>query len=129
MQNNAPGTVTQSAQTPNYSSQPRQMRLERQGANNIPMSRVFPRVRGGQCEYCGTLDRNQPADMQYKLCPHYRGMELKCGYCPPEKDQAEIMRISILNVREHPHQPNTLVTWCNATECGRKHIERFKVSQ
>ncbi len=129
METNASGTAPQSAQIPNYQAQPRNMRLERQGADTVPVSRVFPRVRGGQCEYCGVVDSRQPGHLQYKLCGHYRGMELKCVYCPAEKDQVEILRISILNVREHPYQPGTLIAWCNATECGRKHIERFKISR
>lgn len=129
MENNAPGTVAPSAQLPNYSHQPRQMRLERQGADTVAYSRRFPQIRGGQCEFCGVVDHHQPGHLQYKLCPHYRGMEAKCVYCPREKDQTEVVRISKLNVAEHPHQPGTLIMWCNATECGRKHLERFKISQ
>lgn len=123
------GTAPHFAQQPNYSQQPREMRIERQGADTVPVSRRFPQIRGGQCEFCGVIDPHQPAHLQYKLCGHYRGMEARCTYCPKEKDQTEIVRISKLNVAEHPYQPGTIVMWCNATECGRKHMERFKVSQ
>jgi hypothetical protein len=115
--------------TPNYSAQPREMRLERQGADTVPMSRRFPQIRGGQCEFCGVIDPHQPADLQYKLCSHYRGMEAKCVYCPREKDQHEVVRISKLNVAEHPYQAGVLIMWCNSTECSKKHLERFKISQ
>lgn len=124
----ASGTVPHSAQLPDYSAQPRNMRLERQGADTVPVSRRFPRIKGGQCEFCGVVDPHQPGYLQYKLCPHYRGMEAKCVYCPREKDQTEVIRISKLNVAEHPYQPGTLVMWCNSPECSKKHIERFKVS-
>ena len=121
-------TVGPNVQTPNYSSQPRNMRLTPRGASSSPMSRRFPEVRGGQCEYCGTLDANQPGDMQYKLCPHFRGMELKCVYCPASKDQEEVVRNSTLNVAEHPYRPGELVVWCKSFECSKKHEEAFKIS-
>lgn len=122
---NASGTAPQSAQTPNYSASPRNMRLTPRGATSAPMSRRFPEVRGGQCEFCGTLDASQPGDMQYKLCPHYRGMELKCVYCPQSKDQEEVVRNSTLNVAEHPYRPGELLVWCKSFECSKKHEEAF----
>lgn len=128
MEINASATVSPNVPLPNYSHQPRQMSLERQGADNVQVSRRFPRIRGGQCEFCGVIDPRQPGHLQYKLCPHYRGMEMKCSYCPRDKDHQEVTRIAIMNVAEHPNRPGTLVSWCNSTECGGKHIERFKVS-
>lgn len=123
-----PGTATQNAQTPNYSAQPRNMRLTPRGASSSPTSRRFPEVRGGQCEYCGTLDRNQPGDHQYKICPHYRGMDLKCVYCPQSKDQEEVVRNSTLNVAEHPYRPGELIVWCKSFECSRAHEQAFKTA-
>jgi hypothetical protein len=124
----ASGTVPLTVQTPDYSASPRSMRLERQGATNVQVSRRFPQIRGGQCEFCGVIDPNQPGHLQYKLCEHYRGMEAQCIYCPREKDQTEVVRISKLNVAEHPDKPGVLLMWCNSTECSQKHLERFKVS-
>lgn len=123
--NPTPANVGQNVQVPNYSSQPRNMRLTPRGATSSPMSRVFPRVFGGQCEFCGTLDPNQPGDLQYKLCPHYRGMNLKCVYCPDHKDQDEVVRNSTLQVREHPYRPGELLVWCGSFECSKKHLEAF----
>lgn len=128
MINETPGTLPQNANVPNYSSQPRNMRLTPRGASSSPMSRRFPEVRGGQCEFCGTLDPNQPGDLQYKLCPHYRGMDLKCVYCPHSKDQDEVVRNSTLNVAEHPYRPGELIVWCKSFECSKKHEEAFKIS-
>lgn len=128
MKNDTSGTLPQNANIPNYSSQPRNMRLTPRGVSSSPMSRRFPQVRGGQCEYCGTLDPNQPGDLQYKLCPHYRGMDLKCVYCPMSKDQEEVVRNSTLNVAEHPYRAGELLIWCKSFECSRKHEEAFKIA-
>jgi len=123
----ASGTAPNVAQIPD-SGLPRNMRLERQGAETVPYSRRFPAIRGGQCEFCGVVDPKMPGHLQYKLCSHYRGMDLRCVYCPREKDPEEVIRMSVLNVAEHPYQPGVLVAWCNTTECSTKHLERFKVS-
>ena len=122
-----PGTSPPTAKV-DYSAQPKNMRLTPRGATSSPLSRRFPEVRGGQCEFCGTLDPSQPGDMQYKLCPHYRGMDLKCVYCPPSKDQDEVVRNSTLNVAEHPYRPGELIVWCKSFECSKKHEEAFKTS-
>lgn len=123
--NDTPANVGSNVQLPNYSLQPRNMRLTPRGAPSIPMSRVFPRIFGGQCEFCGTLDPHQPGDLQYKLCPHYRGMDMKCIYCPATKDQDEVVRNSTLMVREHPYHPGELVVWCQSFECKKKFEQMF----
>lgn len=122
------GTAPHNAQTPNYSSQPKNMRLTPRGTSSAPMSRRFPEVRGGQCEFCGTLDPYQPGDLQYKLCPHYRGMDLKCVYCPMSKDADEVVRNSTLNVAEHPYRPGELLVWCKSFECSKAHEQAFKTA-
>src|SRR3990167_1918444 len=134
MNEQAPGTAPQNAQEPivrpvQQYTQAGQMKLERQGASTVPESARFPQIRAGQCEWCGTLDPHTPGHLQYKLCPHYRGMEAKCVYCPEEKDQVEVVRSSTLNVAEHPYQRGTLIMWCNSFECSKKHFERFKISR
>ena len=126
--NEASGDFTPNVNMPNYSNQPRNMKLTPRGASNVPFSRVFPKILGGTCEFCGTLDPYQPGQYQYKLCPHYRGMELKCVYCPQTKDQEEVVRNSTLNVREHPYRPGELLVWCQAFECLKKHEQAFKTS-
>lgn len=113
--------------TPQYSL-PRNKQLENMGGAGAPMVQFWPEVRGGICEACGVVDPNQPSQYQYKLCGHYRGMQLKCGYCPQTKDADDIIYHSTLKVAEHPDNPNKLVVWCNSYECSKKHIERFKVS-
>lgn len=105
---------------------PRQMQVERQGSLSEPYTRRFPQVRGGVCEFCGVMDKNYPSQYQYKLCPHYRGQQLRCSYCPENKDPDEVVYHADLNVAEHPDKPNTLIVWCNSYECSRSHEKRFK---
>jgi hypothetical protein len=123
-----PGTLPQNAQVPNYSSMPRNMRLTPRGVTSAPMSRRFPQIRAGQCEYCGTLDPYQPGDVQYKLCPHYRGMDMKCVYCGEKRNQDDVVRNSTLNVAEHPYRPGELLVWCNSSECAKAHEQAFKLA-
>lgn len=107
---------------------PRQKTIERQGGTSAPAVHFFPQVRGGICEFCGVVDPHQPSQYQYKLCPHYRGMQLRCTYCPETKDADDVIYHADLNVAEHPDNPDKLVVWCNSYECSKKHLERFKVS-
>ena len=103
-----------------------QMQVERMGTQNEPYTRRFPQIRGGQCEFCGTLDPNQPGNMQYKLCPHYRGKTIRCSYCADTKDPDEVIAHSALNVAESPDRPGTLVVWCDSYECSQAHLKRFR---
>ena len=106
---------------------PRQKTIERQGDLSTQYSRRFPQVRGGLCEFCGVIDPNTPSQHQYKLCPHYRGMQLRCTYCPATKEPDDVIYHSTLNIAEHPDNPDKLVVWCNSYECSKKHTERFKI--
>lgn len=105
---------------------PRQMRVERQGSQSEPFTRRFPQIRGGICEFCGVMDKNVPSQYQYKICPHYRGMQARCTYCPENKDPDEVIYHADLNVAESPDNPNVLIMWCNSYECSRAHEKRFK---
>lgn len=109
--------------------QPRQKQIERQGLRAEPYTRRHPQVRGGICEFCGVLDRNVPSEHQYKLCPHYRGMQLRCSYCNESKNPDDVIGHSVLNVAEHPDDTNKLIVWCDSYECSRAHEARFKISK
>lgn len=119
----APEIVYQPVYTP---PAPRQMRVERQGSQSEPYTQRFPQIRGGICEFCGVLDRNVPSQHQYKICPHYRGMQARCTYCPENKDPDEIVYHTNMNVAAHPENPSTLIMWCDSYECSRAHEKRFK---
>ena len=123
-----PTPATEGYNAPVRPSSPREMQLSPRGASSEPTSRRFPQVRGGTCEHCGTMDSNQPGHYQYKLCPHYRGMDLKCVYCPQSKDQEEVVRNSVLNVAEDPYNPGSLVVWCGSFECSKRHEQKYKRS-
>lgn len=125
----APETV---AYTPPYEpvqpTQPRQMRVRRQSADGAPTSRRFPQIRGGVCEYCGSIDGNYPSQFQYKLCPHYRGMQAWCAYCPPSKDPDDVIYHAVLNVAEDPDHAGELLMWCDSYDCSRAHLEKYKTT-
>ena len=107
---------------------PHQKQVERQGNVSAPAVHFHPQVRGGVCEWCGVIDPSQPSQYQYKLCPHYRGMQLRCTYCPQTKDSDDVIYHSTLNIAEHPDNPDKLVVWCNSYECSKKHIARFQTN-
>lgn len=114
--------------TPAPRPAPRVMRVERQGAEGSPSSVRYPQIRGGICEFCGVLDGNTPAQFQYKLCPHYRGMQARCTYCPESKDPDDVIYHEVLNVAEHPDKPGLLVMWCGSFTCSAAHTKRFKTT-
>jgi hypothetical protein len=125
-----PGTVPHQAHAPAPTQwvMPHQKEIEVSGTSS-PVSQRYPQVRGGICEFCGVLDGKYPSEMQYKLCPHYRGQQLRCVYCPREKDADDVINHSVLNIADHPENPNKLVVWCDSYECSKKHRERFSVSR
>lgn len=109
--------------------------IERQGDVNAPMTKHYPTINGGQCNYHGTIDPLAPAISQYKLCGCFKDVgEVRCSYCPESKDPNEIMRISNIQVMVHPddlYKPDNqqrVIGVCNSFECSDKHLKRFKVS-
>lgn len=109
---------------------PRPKTIERQGVRTEPYTRRLPQIRGGVCEFCGIMDRNMPSHLQYQLCPHFRGIgEMRCSYCPESKDPTDVIARAVINVAEHPSNPDQLVVWCNSYNCSRQHEKRFKVSR
>lgn len=104
---------------------PRNMRVERSGNVSAQYSTRWPQIRGGTCEFCGVMDPYQPAQYQYKLCPHFRGMTARCTYCPENKDPDEIVAHANMNVATHPENPNTIIMWCNSYACSDAHLKRF----
>lgn len=109
---------------------PRPKTIERQGNRTEPVSHRMPQIRGGICEWCGVKDHNLPSQMQYQLCDHFRGLgEMRCSYCEDSKDPTDVVIHAVLNIAEHPSNPDQLVVWCNSYECSRKHEARFKVNR
>jgi hypothetical protein len=101
--------------------------IERQGVRSEAVTRRWPQVRGGLCEWCGVMDVNVPSQFQYQLCPHFREIgPLRCSYCDETKDPDEVVGHHNLNIAEHPDKPNSLVVWCDSYDCSRRHEARFK---
>lgn len=123
---NAP--VTEAVQQVQYA--PRPKTIERQGIRSEPYTHRMPQIRGGICEWCGVKDPNVPSQFQYRLCDHFRDIgEMRCSYCEEAKDPTDVVIHSVLNVAEHPNNPQQLVVWCNSYECSRAHEMRFKVNR
>ena len=134
MKKENPGTVPQMAPEPEAPvvqvAQPKPPTIERQGGRTVPVTRRWPQVRGGICEFCGIMDKNVRSEDQYKLCPHFREIgQLRCSYCDESKNPDDVIYHSVLNIAAHPDNPDKLIVWCNSYECSRKHEKRFVVSQ
>lgn len=104
--------------------------IERQGVNAVPHVVKHPDVRGGVCDACGVIDQYREPYEQYKLCNHYRGMQLRCSYCPNDNhhEPDEVARRSVLKVFDHPDKPDQLIVVCDEYECSRRHQRRFQVN-
>lgn len=94
-------------------------------------SRVYPHIRGGLCDACGVIDNNLPATEQYKLCPHYRGLQAECMYCDRSKSPQEVIRISDLYVFDHPYQKDqqgrpALAMVCDSFPCRNQFDAEFR---
>lgn len=94
----------------------------------VPVVHRYPEVRSGTCEWCGVIDQTKPADIQYTLCPHYKGVNLQCTYCDASRNPLEVNRMAVLNVYDHPTNPNALIVVCDRTDCVEKHRKRFNVA-
>lgn len=123
----APATATTVSYAPR-SLTLQEMEVERIGSQSSGMTIVFPNVRGGVCEFCGVIDGNYPSNYQYKLCPHYRGKQLACSYCPPTKNVDEVIDHSVIRVMQHPDHPKKLIVRCDSFDCKKKHEERWNIS-
>jgi len=124
----SPEAVNETPQTPVAPPPVKQRRVERQGGAAVPYVHKYPEVRGGICEWCGVLDPNLPSEYQYKLCPHFRGQQLRCSYCDETRDPDDIVGHHTLHVYDHPTNPDLQVVVCTSYECTRKHEQRFKTT-
>ena len=116
-------------QAPVVAYAPRPKTIERQGRSSEPLVHHMPQIRGGICEWCGVIDGNFPSHVQYQMCPHFRGLgEMRCSYCDEAKNPTDVVTHAVLNITEHPNNPDQLVVVCNSYECSRKHSARFKVN-
>lgn len=104
------------------------MRLTPPGESNELVVRQFPWIKGGQCDYCGTLDNRYPGHVQYRFCPHYAGRNMKCVFCKETADHDDVIRMSQMKVIEDPYAPGNLVTMCGGYECTKKFETKYHLS-
>lgn len=116
---NEPNTTTAVTEKPKFS-------VERKVESIIPQSSRLPNVTGGLCDYCGVKDNKQPAHLQYTLCEHYKGIQLKCSYCPPGTDWVDVTLKRQFTVHEYPVGSGSLTVVCDDYRCRDKHFKRFE---
>lgn len=105
------------------------MQIERQGQVAVPVTRLYPKVIAGVCEHCGIMDNLQPSEVQYKLCPHYKTVDvLRCSYCDESRDPIEVIKSATMNVHGNPTPGGPAIVVCDSYECSQKHEKRFKLS-
>lgn len=109
-----------------YAPPPKRIHVEREGSKSEPLATPWPDIRGGTCEFCGSLDPHVEAKYQYKLCPHYRGLDARCTYCPDSKDPNDVVYHETLRVMEYPRGSGTLIMWCGSFNCSQAHLKRFQ---
>jgi hypothetical protein len=102
--------------------------FERQGRVSEPMTRSYPAIIAGTCEYCGVIDQLQPAEMQYKLCPHFKDIkgDVQCTYCPETVNPVDVIRGRKIIVHGSPGNPNEVIAVCDSYNCSQAHLKRFK---
>lgn len=109
-------------------TEPRNMKIIAPGESSEIQTRIFPTIYGGVCEACGVIDNNYPGHVQYKFCPHYKGMNMKCSFCKESADHDDIVRMSKMLVKEDPYSPGRLVTLCGSFECTTKFNAKYHVA-
>lgn len=101
--------------------------FERQGSTSVPLTRAYPAVIGGVCEFCGVINNLLPSEEQYKLCPHFKGMgELRCTYCPDAVDPVGVVKERQITVHGSPTNPGEVIAVCDSYNCSQAHLKRFK---
>jgi len=103
--------------------------FERQGSTTEPITRSYPAVIAGTCEFCGVIDNLKPAEMQYRLCPHFKAMgELRCSYCPEQADPTQVIKERRITIHGSPTNPNAVIAVCDSYNCSQAHLKRFKIN-
>lgn len=103
-------------------------------SDGAPVSARYPQIVGGTCEFCGVVDPNHKG-LQYKICRHFKDMgDLACSYCDRAINQDDMFAHKVVNVADHPNNPDKVVVWCTngnknpGGPCEQKHLERFSTS-
>lgn len=94
----------------------------------IPAKR-WPDIRVGTCEFCGVMDKHEVAWKQYQHCPHYKGIDVRCIYCPAGTDMEDVIKGRTIKVRERLDRPGVLTMWCSDMKCEDAHWKRVGGSQ
>ncbi len=113
------------------------LRVERLVESGTMGARMLPKVVGGVCEFCGPAeyDHSSPQRPVNELrfepltqmghCKHYKGLQLRCSYCPLSSDWPGNIQSRIHTIYEYPAGSGNLIVHCDAMECRSAHIKRF----
>ena len=99
----------------------------------------LPDIIGGVCEFCGPAkynisgtsptiaeDYRVDQDTQVGKCIHYKGIKVRCSYCPTNAN----WRGNIYNRRHlvyiDPDNPKQLIMVCDDQQCQDKHWKKYE---
>jgi len=99
--------------------------VERRVDTGFPEAEKFPNIRGGVCDFCGIVNKSTLSRLQYTECEHYKGLELKCSYCPPGTDFEDVIEHRMFSVFEYPKGSGSLTICCDDIRCRDSHHKRF----
>lgn len=81
---------------------------------------------------CETDEKGMRYHSWVGYCRHehnYKGMQIKCSYCPIDTDFRAIAKIRTFNIYQHPENRSVLIICCSDFRCERKHQSRFIKNQ
>lgn len=117
------------SETPKYS-------VEREGESGAISAKKLPNVIAGVCEFCGPgeYDHSSPQRMmvdwtvhpetQKGKCQHYKGITIRCSYCPLNAEWTDNIRHRQHLIFESPWDPTKLIIVCSDMACRDKHVKR-----
>jgi len=74
------------------------------------------------------VDGEPVAESEESGCRHnhnYKGLQIRCSYCPRDADMRAVVKSRTLYVFEHPDKPNVLIMVCNDFRCRQKHLKKY----
>lgn len=110
--------------------------FERTGSKSVVMTKKYPDITGGVCDFCGVRDNLQASEVQYELghvpnCPYTAigGIhDIRCSYCPDEVNPIEVIKQRKLLVFASPERPGELLAVCDNYTCQGKHQKRYQIN-
>ena len=132
-------------------------RVDMSVEGRMPYTHVFPKIYAGVCEFHGTPYGNVDLNVMKgrcwhscgndPLCPHsktgcefrpgedycrhehnYKGLQIRCSYCPLDQDMRFVIKARTLLVFQHPDDSRRIIMVCSDYRCQKKHQDRFRIN-